>query len=521
MLRFKRTARICFLMILLLLAALAGGLPVFAAEELPMIPMVYGDPVPPLPENIKSWDKDPGDKPNAETYTYTLSDGTTGKLIVSPCPITVTPDSKTKKVGEADPVLTYQITSASLDSGDALVFGDTLSGALTRVSGESVGSYSILQGELTNEKNPNYAITFVAGRTLTITADSSIHDVTVSVKYGDSFSSNGKMPDQSYGTSTTADLSVTLYQETPNKSASLQFDAELSGGGQPATPVTLFVALPSNFSKSKEYYVRRTYDDSDSRLSADIERHGDYYFVVFTTSVVDDATFRVIRNSSDDDDDDYKVSSFWEDVIDDIADADYGDRIRVSTGTRTTVAADVLRELKGLPITLSLKRSNGQVINIYGKDIGYISSGKDSYTMTELAREYDSSVVSSSSFSQVPSSSQAVSSSCVQESSAPAVPVVQTWTPAPPPVSSSLPEASSSEPSSSVPEELSSSETEEDEESEIEIIAEEDEPYVDADGESDDQTAGSVFYPFFVVGSLSAAGILAGVVTAIACRSRR
>ncbi|MBE6906494.1 MAG: hypothetical protein E7476_09525 [Ruminococcaceae bacterium] len=514
MLRFKHTARICFLMILLLLAALAGGLPVFAAENLSM---TYGDSVPSLPAGASWNDPPPGEKPNAgEDHTYTLSDGsTTGTLTVSPRPITVTPDSKIKTVGAADPVFTYQITSGSL------VSGDTLSGALTRVSGESVGSYSILQGTLTNADNPNYAITFVAGRTLTITADSSIHDVIVSVKYGDSFSSNGKMPDQSYGTSTTADLSVTLYQETPNKSASLQFDAELSGGGQPATPVTLFVALPSNFSKSKEYYVRRTYDDSDSRLSADIERHGDYYYVVFTTSVVDDATFRVIRNSSDDDDDDYKVSSFWEDVIDDIADADYGDRIRVSTGTRTTVAADVLRELKGLPITLSLKRSNGQVINIYGKDIGYISSGKDSYTMTELAREYDSSVVSSSSSSQVPSSSQAVSSSCVQESSAPAVPVVQTWTPAPPPVSSSLPEASSSEPSSSVPEELSSSETEEDEESEIEIIAEEDEPYVDADRESDDQTAGSVFYPFFVVGSLSAAGILAGVVTAIACRSRR
>ena len=507
MLYMKRTAGIYIFMLLLLLSALAGGLPVFADDA----SIVYGDPVPSSFSGAV-WS---GQTPNAALPVVGSYPSDLGTLIVSPRPVTVTPDSKTKTVGAADPVLTYQITSGSL------VSGASLSGALTRVSGEAVGSYSILQGTLTSGNNPNYEITFVSGKTLTITADSSVHDVAVSVKYGDSFSSNSKMPDQSYGTCATAGLSVTLYQETPNRSASLQFDADLSGGGQPATPVTLYVALPSNFSKSKDYYVRRTFDDSDSRLSADIERHGDYYYVVFTTSVVNDATFRVIRKSSDDDDD-YKVSSFWEDVIDDIADADYGDRIRVSTGTRTTVAADVLRELKGLPITLSLKRSNGQVINIYGKDIGYISSGKDYYTMTELAKEYDSSEAStsSSSYSQTPSSSQAASS-CVQSSSAPAVPAVQVWTPAPLPVTSSLPEPSSSEMSSFVPEEPSSSETKEDAESEIEIIAEEDEPYIDADGESNGQTAGSAYYPLFVVGSISAAGILTGVITALVCRKRR
>lgn len=509
MLHMKRTAGIYFLMILLLLSALAGGLPVFAADA----SIVYGDPVPSSFSGA-AWS---GQTPNAALPVVGSYPSDLGTLTVTPRPVTVTPDPKTKTVGAADPVLTYQITSGSL------VSGDSLSGALTRVSGEAIGSYSILQGTLTSGSNSNYEITFVSGKTLTIAADSSIHDVTVSVKYGDSFSSNGKMPDQSYGTCATAGVSVTLYQETPNRSASLQFDADLSGGGQPAAPVTLYVALPSNFSKSKEYYVRRTYDDSDSRLSADIERHGDYYYVVFTTSVVDDSTFRVIpKSTKSSDSSDYEVSSFWEDVIDAISDARNGDRIRVNTGTRTSVAADVLRELKGLPVTLSLRRSNGQTINIYGKDVGYISSGKDYYTMTELAREYDSSEASasSSSSSQALSSSQAASS-CVQPSSVPAVPAVQAWTPAPLPVSSTLPESSSSETSSSVPEKPSSSETKEDEESEIEIIAEEDEPYIDTDGESNGQTAGSAFYPVFVVGSLSAAGILAGVITALACRKRR
>jgi hypothetical protein len=69
----------------------------------------------------------------------------------------VTADNKTKILGApADPALTYQVTSGSL------VTGDSFTGQLTRVAGETVGTtYAIQQGTLT--AGSNYNLTFVPG----------------------------------------------------------------------------------------------------------------------------------------------------------------------------------------------------------------------------------------------------------------------------------------------------------------------------------------------------------------------
>ncbi|WP_317163350.1 MBG domain-containing protein, partial [Labilibaculum euxinus] len=83
--------------------------------------------------------------------------------------ITVTADAgQTKVYGDADPTFTYT-TSATLESGDSF------SGVLSRTSGESVGSYAILQGTLS--AGSNYDLTFVSKdfavtqKQITITAD--------------------------------------------------------------------------------------------------------------------------------------------------------------------------------------------------------------------------------------------------------------------------------------------------------------------------------------------------------------
>ena len=84
-------------------------------------------------------------------------------------PITITADAKTKVYGDTDPTLTYQITSGSL------VNGDSLSGALTRDAGETVGTYAIHQGTLA--AGSNYTVTYVShnlsisARILSIKAD--------------------------------------------------------------------------------------------------------------------------------------------------------------------------------------------------------------------------------------------------------------------------------------------------------------------------------------------------------------
>ncbi|WP_299108855.1 MBG domain-containing protein, partial [uncultured Tenacibaculum sp.] len=60
------------------------------------------------------------------TLTYVSNNLTIGKRVIE-----ITADAKTKVYGETDPTLTYQITSGSL------VGGDTFTGNLTRVSGET------------------------------------------------------------------------------------------------------------------------------------------------------------------------------------------------------------------------------------------------------------------------------------------------------------------------------------------------------------------------------------------------
>lgn len=107
-----------------------------------------------------------------------------GSAVVSIAPkaVTVTADAKSKVYGAADPALSY--TASGLEGTD------TLTGTLTRASGEDVGTYAIGQGSVTNANNPNYDITFV-GADLTVTpADQqgfAIAEPTAEIIYGDSF----------------------------------------------------------------------------------------------------------------------------------------------------------------------------------------------------------------------------------------------------------------------------------------------------------------------------------------------
>ena len=68
-------------------------------------------------------------------------------------------DMQSKVYGSADPALTWRVVNGSL------VGADTLSGILSRVAGENVGSYAI---DASGLANPNYAVT-ATGASLTVT----------------------------------------------------------------------------------------------------------------------------------------------------------------------------------------------------------------------------------------------------------------------------------------------------------------------------------------------------------------
>jgi hypothetical protein len=84
---------------------------------------------------------------------------------ILPAGVTVIANPLTKIYGAIDPVLTY--------STQGLLNGDTLTGNLSRISGENVGAYGITQGSLAN---PNYSLNFkganfdILPASLTITA---------------------------------------------------------------------------------------------------------------------------------------------------------------------------------------------------------------------------------------------------------------------------------------------------------------------------------------------------------------
>ncbi len=98
---------------------------------------------------------------------YSLSVTPGVKFEITPRPITVTADNKTKVYGDLDPGLTFTIGGSGLAYSDNQ--SNSFTGTLARATGESVlgGPYAITQGTLTS--NSNYKITSFTPGQLTIT----------------------------------------------------------------------------------------------------------------------------------------------------------------------------------------------------------------------------------------------------------------------------------------------------------------------------------------------------------------
>ncbi|MBU7579445.1 MAG: hypothetical protein KAF27_03095, partial [Porphyrobacter sp.] len=92
-----------------------------------------------------------------------------GILSITARPLTLTADDLSKLLGLPDPPLTVTI------SGDGLVNGDQLSGALVRDPGERIGQFAIRRGTL--GAGDNYAVTFIGG-TFTIDAPPAPPEIT-------------------------------------------------------------------------------------------------------------------------------------------------------------------------------------------------------------------------------------------------------------------------------------------------------------------------------------------------------
>lgn len=107
----------------------------------------------------------------------TAATNVTQSLTIGNAAITVTANAASKIYGDADPSLTYSITTG------ALVGSDAFSGSLTRDAGVNAGTYAINQGTLT--LGSKYTLTFVSGVLSINKRPISIQPAPASKIYGD------------------------------------------------------------------------------------------------------------------------------------------------------------------------------------------------------------------------------------------------------------------------------------------------------------------------------------------------
>jgi hypothetical protein len=199
-----------------------------------------------------------------DAVNYTLTSTTVTTLAdITKRAITITADAKPKTYGDADPVLTAQITAGTIQGTDVA------SGSLTRVSGENVGSYAITQGSYTY--GSNYAETYVSAsftitkRAITIAADAK------SKTYGDS--------DPSF----TAQVTAGTIQGTDVSSGSLTRSLGENVGSYAITQSTYTygtnyaeIYVPANLTITKRAITitadakSKTYGDSDPAFTAQV-----------------------------------------------------------------------------------------------------------------------------------------------------------------------------------------------------------------------------------------------------------
>jgi len=155
--------------------------------------------------------KDPVNVDVTANYEITYINGT---LTVTKKALSITADAKSKAYGNDDPALTY--------TSDGLVGTDAITGTLSRVAGEDVGTYAILQNTVT--AGDNYEISFTSANLtitkvgLTITANN--HTITYGAEpAGDGVTCEGFVKNDTYsslGGELAYDYSYTQYDDVGN-----------------------------------------------------------------------------------------------------------------------------------------------------------------------------------------------------------------------------------------------------------------------------------------------------------------
>jgi filamentous hemagglutinin family protein len=197
---------------------------------------------------------------NANSYTIdasALANGNylitkqNGALTISQRPIKVTADAKSKTYGEADPALSVSISSTA---GMGLAASDVLAevtGALSRETGETAGSYDVRLGS--GAKAANYAVSFASdNNALTINANSTMDTVVASAQTVPGVTQNNGAPAANLNPVAPPPVSVVSNQgplPVMNVSGGLAFVAVAPSGGQSGSSTTTMIQSVADLPK--------------------------------------------------------------------------------------------------------------------------------------------------------------------------------------------------------------------------------------------------------------------------------
>ena len=210
--------------------------------------------------------RDAGEAPGI--YAINLTDGNSaanyeitvvpGVFTISQRSLTITAQAATKTYGDNDPDFAYSITSGSLNAGDEL------SGAVTRVAGEDVGTYA-LQSSLFN---PNYDISFesadliIEKTDLTATADDQTKflgeanpELTISYSGFENGDTKADITEPTIATTATESSPVGTYDITLSGGAAANYNINLVNGQLTVEQRPFIITLDAQYSISREIEV--------------------------------------------------------------------------------------------------------------------------------------------------------------------------------------------------------------------------------------------------------------------------
>ncbi|MBR4093660.1 MAG: chitobiase/beta-hexosaminidase C-terminal domain-containing protein, partial [Oscillospiraceae bacterium] len=317
-----------------------------------------------------------GTQTNAGEYPITITlnnenyewDGTLGtyKFVINKAAVTVTAKSYTIKVGEALPTYAYDV--AGLVNGETLPIDVTIS---CTADGKTAGAFDIVVSGATT--STNYTYTYVNG-TLTVSEKEVVAAPTFTPASGTTFTSSQKV------TISCATDGATIYYTTDGSTPTTASTKYTGAITITSTTTIKAIAVKDGMGDSSVVTAKYTKNSGGSGGSGGGSGGGGGYRPPVVPDDDDDDNDDVVVNDPEDNEDKPdngnepqikgdNGNTGWDAILDELDDADEGDKIVVDMNGETEVPEDVFEQIKGQDIDLVIELDNGFIWTINGKDV--------------------------------------------------------------------------------------------------------------------------------------------------------